>query len=108
MAKRKILFVCSANVDRSPTAENTFKDMPDLDVKSAGASSGAMNPVRAELIDWADEIDVMETKHKGALIAKVPSCQSKITVLDIPDIYHRGDPELARLLKKKMQPYLHQ
>jgi predicted protein tyrosine phosphatase len=105
-SKRRILFVCSANYDRSPTAEVAFKNVEGLEVKSAGASPWAVHPVNEELINWADEIYVMEHKHKDALAAMMPSCEQKIVVLDIPDDYRRGDPELVELLKKKMKPYL--
>jgi predicted protein tyrosine phosphatase len=104
---RRILFVCSANCDRSPTAEETFKHTSGWDVKSAGASPWAVQPANEELLSWADEIYVMENKHKDALIAVTPSCRAKIVVLDIPDDYHRGDPKLVALLKEKMQPYLY-
>ena len=106
MDRRRILFICSYNIDRSPTAEDTFKGMEGLEVKSAGVLPWAHNPVTKELIAWADEIYVMEQRHEEALVEMVPSCEKKITVLGIPDIYRRGDPELVRLLRKKMRPYL--
>lgn len=42
--KNKILFVCSYNRYRSPTARKIFSDHPELDVKSAGIESNALVP----------------------------------------------------------------
>ncbi len=54
-----ILFVCSRNKWRSPTAEAIFKDRQGLNVKSAGTEPSARRRVTAKLIDWADTIFVM-------------------------------------------------
>ena len=58
----KILFVCTANEERSPTAEMVFKDVPGWETKSAGTSLDAVVPVSRELIDWADRIVVMQER----------------------------------------------
>lgn len=55
MAKR-ILFVCSGNIHRSPTAANMFRDRKGFEFRSAGTSIGTPTPVSAELVDWADKI----------------------------------------------------
>ena len=59
----KLLFVCSRNRRRSPTAEIAFSGLPDIEVMSAGTAVDAENPVSAELIDWADIVFVMEMAH---------------------------------------------
>ena len=69
----KILFVCSANVDRSPTAERIYSGRCDLEVKSAGTSEYARTPVCEELIQWADAVLCMEKKHKKRIEKKFPS-----------------------------------
>jgi len=68
LRKRKILFVCGQNVDRSPTAEDLFKKAENLEVKSAGVSYGATVPLTRELVKWADEIYVMEFNHQQAVL----------------------------------------
>jgi protein-tyrosine-phosphatase len=40
---KKVLFVCTGNYDRSPTAENMYKNVKGLEVKSAGISIAAQN-----------------------------------------------------------------
>ncbi|MGD0071591.1 MAG: phosphotyrosine protein phosphatase [Candidatus Bathyarchaeia archaeon] len=103
---RKILFVCGANVDRSPTAEELFKDIDGLEVKSAGVSFGATNPITKELIEWSDEIYTMEFKQQQTVLRIMPSAWKKVECLEIPDIYFRGQPELKKLIAEKMKPYI--
>lgn len=106
MEKTKVLFVCSGNIDRSPTAEGMFKKRADLEVMSAGTSLLARRRVTRQLVDWADKIFVMEQKHADRLESLEPGAQAKIVVLNIPDEYHRNDPELIRLLDERVIPYL--
>ncbi len=103
---RKILFVCSGNIDRSPTAEALLKGRNDFEVKSAGTWSGAPNVVSKELIDWADMIFVMEEKHREALKAIDQKADKKIIVLGIDDTFLKDDPDLIWLLKEKLTNYL--
>jgi predicted protein tyrosine phosphatase len=106
MGKTKVLFVCSGNIDRSPTAEDIFKARPDLDVMSAGTSLLARRRVTREMVRWADIIFVMEVKHAGHIKSMEPEAAHKIVVLDIPDVYHRNDPELVELLLDRVNPHL--
>jgi predicted protein tyrosine phosphatase len=106
MPKRKVLFVCGRNVDRSPTAEDMFKDITGLEVKSAGVSYGATVPLTKELIEWADAIYVMEFKYQQAVLKIMPSAWEKVECLEIPDVYYRNQPELKQLIVEKMKPYI--
>ncbi|NKJ02059.1 hypothetical protein [Novosphingobium sp. SG707] len=60
-----ILFICSQNHLRSPTAEQVFADYPGLEVSSAGTNHDAENPLTAGLVSWADIIVVMEKQHRA-------------------------------------------
>ena len=62
---KRVLFICSQNRLRSPTAEQVFSSWPGLEVASAGLNTGAETPVSAELIDWADLVFVMEKSHRN-------------------------------------------
>jgi predicted protein tyrosine phosphatase len=64
---KKVLFVCSQNRLRSPTAEQIFADHPGIEVSSAGTNADADNPLTPELVRWADMIFVMEKTHGGKL-----------------------------------------
>ena len=104
---RKILFVCSGNIDRSPTAERLFKNCEGLEVKSAGTlRRTAPNPISADLIHWADKIFAMEEEHKREILRICPEASEKIVVLNIEDRYYKNDPQLIAILKTKVTSYL--
>ena len=105
MAK-KVLFVCTANIDRSPTAEDLLRQLNDFEVQSAGTWLHARRRITEELINWADIVFVMERHHKEFLADLNPVAENKIVVLDIPDIYPRNDPELVGILKDKLSTHL--
>ena len=102
---KRILFVCSGNIHRSPTAAKMFKDREGFEVRSAGTSFGVLNPVGAELIRWADKIFVMEEEHREIIVRRYPEATLKITVLGIEDNYYRDDPQLKAILKEKLESY---
>ena len=106
----KILFVCSANVDRSPTAERIYKDCAGLEVKSAGVGSHARQPVIQKLLEWADVILCMEKRHKQCIVEDFTEIVSrkKIDSLEIEDMYHFMQPTLIALIKAKTDAWLHE
>ena len=103
---KRILFVCSANVDRSPTAERLLKGIPGHEAKSAGTLESAKNHVSRELLDWADVVFAMEERHKRVLVDIHPTVVEKIVVLGIQDVYLRDDPELKEALKRGILEHL--
>lgn len=105
---RHLLFICSQNKLRSPTAETIYADHPGIEVDSAGINNDAVVPLSTEQIRWADTILVMETIHRTRLNRKFRSSLSgkRIAVLGIPDNYEYMDEELVRLLKLRCAPYL--
>jgi len=103
---KRVLFVCTANIDRSPTAEDLLKNVEGFEVQSAGVWFNARRRISKELIDWADIIFVMEDFHKEVIMTLKPDADKKIVVLNIPDIYLRNDPELINILKVKLAEFL--
>jgi predicted protein tyrosine phosphatase len=103
-----VLFVCSRNQWRSPTAEKLFGRYPGISVRSAGTSPNARKQVSIEDLRWADLIFVMEEKHKSRLVAQFTGLAAgkRIHVLDIPDDYQYMDPELVQELKEAVEPLL--
>ncbi|MCF7514600.1 phosphotyrosine protein phosphatase [Pseudoalteromonas sp. L23] len=95
-----VLFICSRNQWRSPTAERIWKNDPGISVRSAGTSPRARRSVNASDIEWADTILVMEEKHKSRLRAQYANLlrYKNVQVLDIPDEYQFMDDELVTLL----------
>ena len=108
MKKRRVLFVCSQNRLRSPTAEQVFADWPGIEVSSAGLNEDADVPVTSELLAWADLIFVMEKPHRARLQSKFRSQLKgqRIVCLNIPDIYRFMDAQLVRLLKASVPKHL--
>jgi predicted protein tyrosine phosphatase len=105
------LFVCYANVDRSPTAEAVCRRIAtenglDLEASSAGTSRGANRPVTKHLADLADKIFVMERGMVREMILEYGQNPAKIICLDIPDVYERDEPELVRTLEQRLYEYL--
>lgn len=96
-----VLFVCSRNQWRSPTAEQVWRRHPALAVRSGGTSPNARHPVSAADIEWAQQILVMEDKHKSRLRASFRQllAHKPIHVLDIPDEYRYMDAALVALLQ---------
>jgi len=103
---RRILFVCSGNRDRSPTAEQLFKTSESSEVRSAGTLRTAPTPISTDLIRWADKIFAMEEEHKRQILKICPEASEKIIVLNIEDRYYRNDPQLIAILKTKVTPHL--
>lgn len=104
----KLLFVCSRNQWRSPTAEKIFAGLNGLQARSAGTEDGARIKVTAGHIGWADTVFVMEKKHLRRLHDKFPEelADKRVVCLNIPDDYQFMQPELITLLQSAVPPYL--
>jgi predicted protein tyrosine phosphatase len=105
---KRVLFVCSQNRLRSPTAEQVFSKRSDIEVDSAGTNHDADNPLTAELVEWADIIFVMEKTHRTKLQQRFRSAlkNTRVICLDIPDEFEFMDPMLVRQLETKVSRHL--
>ena len=104
----KLLFLCSRNHWRSPTAEAVYQNDPRVEVRSAGVSASAKRRVSEKLLRWADLMLVMEGTHKKKLREDYPEVfhDLRIEVLDIPDDYEFMDPVLIELIQASVEPLL--
>jgi len=104
----KVLFVCSRNRWRSPTAERIYRGRPRIDARSRGISPNARSMVTSEDLNWADIVFVMEDKHKHRLHSEYPAelHDKEVHVLDIPDVYKYMDPELIDEITAGVDPVL--
>ena len=101
-----ILFLCTANLHRSRTAEHFFRSINlNHEFKSAGLSQKYCQKYGTtlcslELLDWADKIFVMEDVHVQRLVEHVGELYThKIEVLNFQDVYQYMQSELIDKLK---------
>ncbi len=99
-----LLFICSRNQWRSPTAEEIWRKRPGYQARSAGTSPKAKRTVSPADIRWANLIFVMEKKHRNRLVAQFTRMldHKPIHILDIPDEYQYMDQELIEELEEKV------
>lgn len=104
----RVLFVCSQNKLRSPTAEQVFAEWPGVECSSAGTNRGAETPLTAELVEWADVIYAMEKQHQRKLQERfrVQLKGKRVVCLGIPDNYSFMQPALVALLRAKVGRHL--
>lgn len=104
----RVLFICSRNRLRSPTAERVFAAQPGIACASAGLNHDSENPVTPELLQWADLIFVMETAHLTRLRRRFSTCLPgrRVVCLHIPDRFTFMDPRLVQMLRDRVAPYL--
>ena len=103
-----LLFVCSENRLRSPTAEAVFSEYEGINAIGAGTNSDAETTMSGDLIEWADAILVMEKSHRNKISKKFKDLlkNKKLVCLDIPDNYECMDPELIKILKAKVSRHV--
>jgi predicted protein tyrosine phosphatase len=106
--KNNILFVCSKNQCRSPTAEWLYGKNDDLSVSSAGTDSNSNNVASIDDLRWANQIFVFERSHRNKIrsIDRRFYDSLKIECLYIPDDYAYMDITLLYILCEKLTPYL--
>ena len=104
----RLLFVCSENRLRSPTAAAVFSKLAGVECISAGTNADAETPVSGDLIEWADAILVMEKTHRNKVAKRFRALlkSKKLAVLEIPDHYDYMQPELVSLLKSRVPRYV--
>jgi len=103
-----LVFICSKNQWRSPTAEALFKNHPVNKARSAGTSEKARIKVNEKLLLWADVIFVMERRHKQILAERFPSAlaEKQVIIMEIEDDYRFGNGQLIEILRAKLWEYL--
>jgi predicted protein tyrosine phosphatase len=105
---RRLLFVCSQNRLRSPTAEAVCQGVEGIEATSAGTNNDAEQPLTGDMIEWADVVLVMERHHRNRVSKKFREQLKgkQLLVLGIPDDYDYMQPELVSLLKARLQRWI--
>lgn len=105
---KRVLCICSAAILRSPTAAFVLSQEPyNYNTRAAGIDSNyALIPVDQALLEWADEVVVMEAYQSHMveeLITKLDGDPTNFDIkcLNIEDNYAYRDPELIRLIKER-------
>lgn len=106
---KNILFVCSKNKLRSPTAEAVFAEYEGFNVRSAGLNHDAEISLTPEMVEWADCIFAMEKAHKSRLQKRFKQYirRQQVICLDIPDNYGFMAKELVLILKNRLEAFFH-
>ncbi len=107
-SKKRVLFVCSHNLVRSPTAEQVYRSRPDLEVKSAGIAEHAAVPLTAELFDWADQVFVFSKRQRKVIKERFRNsfASKPVVCVHVPDRFEYKSPKLVMRLTGKLRPYL--
>lgn len=103
----RVLFICSRNRLRSPTAERVFAGWPGVETDSAGLAPDADCLLSADQLQWAELIFVMEKRHRSQLQRRFQRqlAGKKVVCLDIRDDYQFMQAELVALLEKRVPPH---
>ncbi|MDH3691153.1 MAG: phosphotyrosine protein phosphatase [Gammaproteobacteria bacterium] len=104
-----LLFICSENRLRSPTAEAVFSEYENVEAIGAGTNSHARTVISGDLVEWADIVFAMEKSHRNKITKKYKDAlkNKRLIVLDIPDNYAYMDPELIKILRSKVARFVH-
>jgi predicted protein tyrosine phosphatase len=108
-ARERILFICTANVDRSKTAEDLYRDDERYAVRSRGVARFATRELTRDDLNWADRVFVMnesEDQHRTLIQVRFGKVTQPIVDLEIEDLWRRGDPELSGLLLRRLKKHL--
>lgn len=101
--KKKILAVCTANYQRSPTLEAMLNATPGYEAKSAGTHPlKGRTALSCELLQWADRIVVFEEHHRHEIAERFPEIPSvKVRSVDIADDFAYRSPKLVQLIRER-------
>ena len=95
--KKKLLFVCAANLNRSPSFERYFKkNLPQFNVKSCGVYYGYPERLNEKLLEWADIVYVMDLSQEIFIANTFKEYLKKVKVVGVSDQY---DPDSFDLIE---------
>jgi len=96
----RVIFVCTQNRLRSPTAETVFARHPGWEVASAGTARDAETPLTRDLLEWADVAVCMEKGHHDWIRSRLKGVlpDDRLLTLGVPDDYEYMQTELVDLL----------
>jgi len=109
---QKILFVCTANYQRSKTCEDLFKAFTEVSVSSAGVSRKecarrGSTLCTESMLEAADVIYIFEPLHAERINSHTDyRYAGKLVSLDIPDQYQYMSSDLVELILSRLSRLL--
>jgi len=105
---KRVLFLCSQNRLRCPTAEQACAPWEGIEVASAGLNRDPENVVTPEWRDWAELIFVMAKVHRDKLGKRFRARRigERVVCLDNPEGYDFMSPERMALFKARVAMHL--
>lgn len=104
--RRRILFVCSAGLLRSPTGAHVGS-VRGYNTRAAGSNQDyALIPLSVNLIEWAQTIVFVNLENLNQALETFDAVgygddiERKAVVLDIPDRYETFHPELIKMFNE--------
>ncbi len=91
----KLLFICLAGINRSPT----FAKWVNKNTKHKARSLGTHFSSDWKLLRWADKIFVMDLNQEVFLKRHFPDYMPKVEVVGVGDQYPPDSPELIELIE---------
>jgi predicted protein tyrosine phosphatase len=102
------LFVCTANVARSATAEHLARQGRCISDSVGSDPQAAVRHLTVETIARARRIICMEEEHAQAVLLLAPERAKDVIVWNIPDDYHYCQPALIAAITPRLQPLIEQ
>lgn len=102
------LFVCTANIARSATAEHLARQGRCISDSVGSDPNVAVRRLTVEAIARARRIICMEDEHVQAVLWLAPQRAKDIIVWNIPDIYHYCEPALMAEIRSLLDPLIEQ
>jgi len=109
MSKIEYLFLCHEGAKRSPTAASVAHEIAESKNLDIEMNYGAANAIgknneeyMAKHLDRYEKIFVMQNDIQEKL-ENLGISKGKIVCLNIKDIYERHEPQLRKILKRKLE-----
>jgi predicted protein tyrosine phosphatase len=105
-----VLFVCTENLARSPTAAALFSELQGQvgrhNARAVGTAPHAPRRLTTRELAWAELVAVMEPRHLGMILSHWPQHAKKVVVLQIEEHLASSERELRRILEPKIRMLL--
>lgn len=104
---RRVLFVCTMGILRSATGARMYAHK--YNTRAAGTSSEALIPLTDTLVEWANQIVFVNKENYNHVVTtlahddRLAEIQEKSVVLNIPDTYEHGHPEIIKAFNEQYE-----